>query len=97
MEVDELGFGCGSSMAKENVDRLLRPIVTTIRNGLQVTVPPEVRDLYGLVDGDIFEWEFRRETNTLALSPKRIHVLKPAEHIRSVRHQMDEHAERNGK
>jgi len=53
-----------------------RPIVTKIVNKFQITVPGEIRALFDLQEGDLFEWSLNRE-NTLTLVPKRAQLITP--------------------
>ena len=52
-----------------------RPILSTIVDRFQITVPAEVRKLYGLEVGDIFEWTFDPQKCSLVLIPKRAQLL----------------------
>ena len=63
----------------ENMDRTQNadPIVSKIVNRWQITVPAEIRELYGLKEGDVFEWKFNSETSTLTLIPKRAQLITP--------------------
>lgn len=54
-----------------------RPIVTRITNKFQTTVPPELRDRYGLREGDFIEWRFDRSRSELILALKRAHLITP--------------------
>lgn len=54
-----------------------RPIVTKIVSKFQTTIPPEMREIYGLREGDLIEWSFSVQTSKLVLSPKRAHLLTP--------------------
>src|ERR1035441_3392599 len=54
-----------------------RPIITKIVNKFQITVPGEIRALFGLKEGDVFEWSFNQETSTVMLVPKRAQLITP--------------------
>jgi bifunctional DNA-binding transcriptional regulator/antitoxin component of YhaV-PrlF toxin-antitoxin module len=53
------------------------PIVSKIVNRWQITVPVEIRTLYRLQEGDVFEWKFNSETSSLTLIPKRAQLITP--------------------
>jgi len=57
--------------------RPARPIVTRIAAKFQVTVPPEVRQLFDLKEGDLFDWSFNRATSQLVITPKRAQLITP--------------------
>ncbi len=63
--------------ARTQQRRGIKPILTKIVAKYQVTVPPEIRDLYGLEVGDLLEWNFDTVTTRLVLSPKRAELLTP--------------------
>ena len=52
-----------------------RPIVSRIVAKFQTTIPAEIRELYGLQEGDIVEWSFDPATSQLVLTPKRAQIL----------------------
>lgn len=54
-----------------------RAVVTRIVSKFQVTVPQEVRDVYDLREGDLFEWHFDAEHGHLIVIPKRAQLLTP--------------------
>jgi AbrB family looped-hinge helix DNA binding protein len=68
-----------------------RPIVTRITNKFQITVPQEVRDLFDLREGDLFEWSFDPAQSRLIIVPKRAQLLSPQirEKIDRERHDTD--------
>lgn len=55
----------------------LKPIVTKIAGKYQVTVPPEIRDLFDLREGDLFEWSFDESAEAIRVIPKRAQLLTP--------------------
>jgi bifunctional DNA-binding transcriptional regulator/antitoxin component of YhaV-PrlF toxin-antitoxin module len=57
--------------------RAARPIVTKIIGKFQITVPPEIREIYGLLEGDLLEWNFNAQTSQLVICPKRAQLLTP--------------------
>lgn len=67
-------FGMSSSRRRKAA---ARPIVTRIVSKFQTTVPPEIRKIYGLNEGDLIEWTYDEETGKLVLCPKRAHLLTP--------------------
>lgn len=64
-----------------------RPVVSKIAAKFQVTVPAEVRELFGLEEGDLLEWDFDAATSTLKLVPKRPQLISPRmrEQVRQMR------------
>jgi bifunctional DNA-binding transcriptional regulator/antitoxin component of YhaV-PrlF toxin-antitoxin module len=52
-------------------------ILTKIASKFQVTVPPEIRAIYGLQEGDLFQWVFEPSTGDLQLIPKRAQLITP--------------------
>jgi AbrB family looped-hinge helix DNA binding protein len=72
-----------------------RPIVTKIVSKFQITIPLEIRALYDLREGDVFEWIFDRKTASLTLVPKRAQLITPqvesqVENIRASREKLQE-------
>ena len=55
----------------------MKPAVAKIAAKFQVTVPPEVRNLYDLQEGDLLEWKFDNESGVLTVEPKRAALLSP--------------------
>jgi bifunctional DNA-binding transcriptional regulator/antitoxin component of YhaV-PrlF toxin-antitoxin module len=54
-----------------------KPIPTMIVGKFQVTVPPDVRKLYQLREGDILEWHFDQANGRLTIVPKRAELITP--------------------
>jgi bifunctional DNA-binding transcriptional regulator/antitoxin component of YhaV-PrlF toxin-antitoxin module len=54
-----------------------RLAATVIAGRYQLTVPPEVRRLYQLQEGDILEWHFDRDHGMLTIMPKRAQLITP--------------------
>lgn len=52
-------------------------ILTKIAARFQVTVPPQIRDVFGLQEGDLFQWVFDPPTGHLRLIPKRAQLITP--------------------
>ncbi|MGC1372948.1 MAG: AbrB/MazE/SpoVT family DNA-binding domain-containing protein [Candidatus Sulfotelmatobacter sp.] len=52
-------------------------ILTRIVPKFQITVPTEIRELFGLEVGDLFQWEFDAESSKLQLIPKRAQLITP--------------------
>jgi bifunctional DNA-binding transcriptional regulator/antitoxin component of YhaV-PrlF toxin-antitoxin module len=52
-----------------------RPIITKVLPGYKVTVPEQVCTLYGLQEGDVFEWKL--EGDRLVVTPKRPNLITP--------------------
>ena len=55
----------------------MKPTAAKITGKFQLTVPPEVRDLYGLQEGDLLEWSFDEERQHLVVEPKRAALISP--------------------
>jgi AbrB family looped-hinge helix DNA binding protein len=53
----------------------MRPVLTKVAGKFQVTVPPEVRALFDLREGDLLEWSFDPSDSRLTLTPKRAQLL----------------------
>jgi bifunctional DNA-binding transcriptional regulator/antitoxin component of YhaV-PrlF toxin-antitoxin module len=65
-----------------NSDNLIRkcfmqPITTRIVGKFQVTVPPEVREIFGLLEGDLLEWTFYEASSQIRLIAKRAQLITP--------------------
>lgn len=75
------------------------PIVSKIVNRWQTTVPVEIRTLYGLAEGDMFEWRFNPETSTLTLIPKRAQLITPrvVSYVEELRNRSDAEESRTKK
>ena len=56
---------------------MFRPIVTKIVAKFQVTVPPEIRNLFDLREGDLLQWDFDESSSQIVLLPKRAQLLSP--------------------
>ena len=56
---------------------MLQPIMTKIAGRFQVTVPPEIRNLFDLQEGDLLQWDFDEPTGQIHLQPKRAQLLTP--------------------
>jgi bifunctional DNA-binding transcriptional regulator/antitoxin component of YhaV-PrlF toxin-antitoxin module len=72
-------------MVHNEGSKMIRPIVTKITGKFQVTVPPEIREIYELMEGDLLEWRYNSQTEQLVVCPKRAHLLTP-----KVKREMDE-------
>lgn len=55
----------------------IKPVVTKIVGKFQVTIPPEIREIYDLREGDLLEWNFDARSSQLLLFPKRAQLLTP--------------------
>ncbi len=55
----------------------MRPVTTRIVSKFQVTVPPEIREIFGLEEGDLLEWMFDEGTSEIRLVAKRAQLLTP--------------------
>jgi AbrB family looped-hinge helix DNA binding protein len=64
-----------------------RPITTKITGKFQMTIPVEIRILFDLHEGDLFEWKFDHDTSALTLLPKRAQLITPRvrEQVRALR------------
>jgi AbrB family looped-hinge helix DNA binding protein len=56
---------------------MFRPIITKIVAKFQVTVPPEIRKLFDLREGDLLQWDFDEASSQIVLQPKRATLLSP--------------------
>ncbi|MGB9489651.1 MAG: AbrB/MazE/SpoVT family DNA-binding domain-containing protein [Terriglobales bacterium] len=52
-------------------------ILTRIASKFQVTVPPEIREIFDLHEGDLFQWVFDAKDAKLYLIPKRAQLITP--------------------
>lgn len=61
--------------------------VTKIVGKFQTTIPVEIREIYGLREGDLIEWIFDSAAGELRLAPKRAQLITPLvrEKMESVR------------
>ena len=55
----------------------MKPTAAKIAAKFQLTVPVEVRDLYGLREGDLLDFKFDEESKQLIVEPKRAALLSP--------------------
>jgi len=55
----------------------MRPITTKIVGKFQVTVPPEIREIFELQEGDLLEWSFDEATAQIRVVAKRAHLITP--------------------
>lgn len=53
------------------------PIATRIVGKFQVTVPPEIREIFDLQLGDLLEWNFDQATGEIRLTAKRAQLITP--------------------
>jgi len=53
------------------------PITTRIVGKFQVTVPPEIREIFDLQQGDLLEWCFDKATGEIRLTAKRAQLITP--------------------
>jgi bifunctional DNA-binding transcriptional regulator/antitoxin component of YhaV-PrlF toxin-antitoxin module len=53
------------------------PATTRIVSKFQVTVPPEIRQIFDLREGDLFEWDFDAATNEIRVIAKRAEMITP--------------------
>ena len=56
-------------------EQATRPVLTKIAGKFQVTVPPEIRSLFALREGDLLEWSFDPKTSLLVVTPKRAQLI----------------------
>ncbi len=52
-------------------------VTTKIVGKFQVTVPPEIREIFGLKEGDLLEWSFDKATSEIRLIAKRAQLITP--------------------
>ncbi|MGD0297141.1 MAG: AbrB/MazE/SpoVT family DNA-binding domain-containing protein [Bryobacteraceae bacterium] len=55
----------------------MRPITTRIVGKFQTTVPPEIREIFGLEEGDLLEWMFDEASQEIRLVAKRPQLITP--------------------
>jgi len=77
---------------------MTRPVTTKIAGKFQVTVPVEIRDVFGLKEGDLLEWNFDPEKSSLVVLPKRAQLITPqikrqVRELRARRARKSEHIE----
>ncbi len=56
---------------------VMRPITTKIVGKFQVTVPPEIREIFELQEGDLLEWTFDEATAQIRVVAKRAQLITP--------------------
>jgi bifunctional DNA-binding transcriptional regulator/antitoxin component of YhaV-PrlF toxin-antitoxin module len=78
----EEGFMATATQASAVVvsKELPREVVSRIVSKFQTTVPQEIRDLFGLREGDFFEWHFDAQLGHLIVIPKRTQLITPRLH-----------------
>jgi len=54
-----------------------RPVTTRILGKFQVTVPPEIRDIFDLQEGDLLDWKFDERSGEIRVIAKRAQLLTP--------------------
>jgi bifunctional DNA-binding transcriptional regulator/antitoxin component of YhaV-PrlF toxin-antitoxin module len=52
-------------------------ITTRIVGKFQTTVPPEIREIFDLREGDLLDWMFDNRTGEISLIPKRAQLITP--------------------
>jgi AbrB family looped-hinge helix DNA binding protein len=52
-------------------------ILTRIATKFQITVPTQIREIFDLREGDLFEWIFNQADGTVNLIPKRAQLITP--------------------
>jgi len=55
----------------------MHPVTTRIVGKFQVTVPPEIREIFGLQEGDLLEWIFEEASQQIRLVAKRAQLITP--------------------
>ncbi|HTC35814.1 MAG TPA: AbrB/MazE/SpoVT family DNA-binding domain-containing protein [Bryobacteraceae bacterium] len=55
----------------------MRPVTTKIVGKFQVTVPPEIREIFDLKEGDLLEWSFDEATAQIRVIAKRAQLITP--------------------
>jgi len=55
----------------------MRPATTKIVGKFQVTVPPEIREIFDLQEGDLLEWSFDEATAQIRVVAKRAQLITP--------------------
>ena len=70
----EFGISDNPTFGKESA---VNAILTRIVAKFQVTVPHEIREIFDLREGDLFQWEFDPKSEQLHLIPKRAQLLTP--------------------
>ena len=54
-----------------------RAITTRIVGKFQTTVPPEIRDIYDLREGDLLDWRFDQASGEVRVIAKRAQMITP--------------------
>ena len=54
-----------------------RPVTTRILGKFQVTVPPEIRNIFDLQEGDLLDWKFDEGSGEIRVIAKRARLLTP--------------------
>jgi bifunctional DNA-binding transcriptional regulator/antitoxin component of YhaV-PrlF toxin-antitoxin module len=52
-------------------------VTTRIVGKFQTTVPPEIREIYDLREGDLLEWSFDKASGQIHLTAKRAQLITP--------------------
>jgi bifunctional DNA-binding transcriptional regulator/antitoxin component of YhaV-PrlF toxin-antitoxin module len=55
----------------------MSPVTTRIVGKFQTTVPPEIREIFGLEEGDLLEWKFDNASKEIRLLAKRAQLITP--------------------
>jgi AbrB family looped-hinge helix DNA binding protein len=55
----------------------MHPVTTRIVGKFQVTVPPEIREIFNLQEGDLLEWTFDEASQDIRLLAKRAQLITP--------------------
>jgi AbrB family looped-hinge helix DNA binding protein len=55
----------------------MESITTRIVGKFQVTVPPEIREIFGLKIGDLLEWTLDKKSGEIHLIAKRAQLITP--------------------
>lgn len=55
----------------------MNPTTTRIVGKFQVTVPPEIREIFDLQQGDLLEWTFDEATSEIRITAKRAQLITP--------------------
>lgn len=56
---------------------MTNPVNTKIVAKFQVTVPPRIRDVFGLREGDLLQWSFDEQTSEIRVIPHRAQLVTP--------------------
>ena len=55
----------------------MNPTTSRIVGKFQVTVPPEIREIFDLQQGDLLEWNFDEATSEIRITAKRAQLITP--------------------